>query len=235
LLTEQGSLRADTVAAELGLPLSSVYRYIRALLDFGLVVEDGHEYKPAPAISASSWAGVTRPELISRATPIMNALVGESGETAVLLVRIGTYAICLQQLHPPHHVRVGLRVGEPLPLYAGGAARALLAFAPEEITEAVLSGELDSFTPNTPTRAALERQLESTRRSLITTSRGELAPGYVAIAVPVFANGTAICALGLAGPDSRCNHAWQVRVKPLLLDAGKELGRLLDATQIRPA
>jgi IclR family acetate operon transcriptional repressor len=234
LLIEHGSLRADVIATELKLPLSSVYRYVRTLRDFGLLVEDDHEYRPGPVIDASPWAGVTRAKLVALATPIMNALVEVSGETAVLLVRVGTYAICLHQVHPPHHVRVGLRVGEPLPLYAGAASRALLAFSPDEVVEQVLSSELDPVTPNTPSRRALARQLESARRSLITTSRGELAPGYVAIGVPVFANGSAICALGLAGPDSRCNRAWQLHMKPLLLEAGKELSTLIDAQQIRP-
>jgi DNA-binding IclR family transcriptional regulator len=123
---------------------------------------------------------------------------------------------------------MGLPIGQPLPLHAGATARTLLAFAPSDVVEEVLSGDLEAFTPNTPDREALIRKLDSTRQARVTTSRGEMTPGSSAIAVPIFANKEVIAALCIAGPDSRCNRAWQLQAKPLLCEVGKVLGAVVD-------
>jgi DNA-binding IclR family transcriptional regulator len=228
LVIDHGSLRADEIANELHLPLSSVYRYVRTLREFGLIVEDEGEYKPGHLVDATPWGGVTRVELVRVATPIMTQLAEATGETVCLVVRVNRYAMCIHQIQSTHHLRMGLPIGELLPLHAGATARTLLAFAPQEIVDEVLSGELEMFTSNTPDRAALTRKLESTRQTRVTTSRGEMSLGSVAIAVPILANGAVICALCVAGPDSRCNRAWQVGAKFHLCEAGKALGELVD-------
>lgn len=228
LVAEHGSVRVDRIAKELDLPVSSVYRYLQPLREFGLIVDDGANYKPGPVVSGLSWCGLSKSELVSLATPVMSELRHETEESVALLVRVGSYAFCIHQVESHHHLRLDLPIGEPLPLYGGAASRTLLAFAPDEIVQHVLTSDFELFTPNTPGSSALAVRLESTRQSRVTTSRGELSPGCFAIAVPVFASGVIFCALSVAGPESRCNPAWQVHAKSRLRAAGEALSRLLD-------
>ena len=220
---ETGPARADELAQTAGIPLSTAYRYLRTLRNQGFVVDSGGLVATGPLLAQSSGR-IGRSELASIAAPALKRLAELTDETSVLAVRAGLHAVCVQQVESRHAVRLAFRIGEALPLYAGAGQRTLLAHAPPEVIRAVLEGELEQFTPNTPTAENLAKRLDSTRLSGIATSRGEYSLGGVAIAAPVFCRGQIVCSLTAAGPDTRCGPRWQARTKPILQELGEGLG-----------
>jgi DNA-binding IclR family transcriptional regulator len=216
-LLDAGEARVDELAAAAGLPLSTTYRYLLDLRAAGLVAEDRGRYAAASRLGGG---------LRSLARPTLERLAGETGETALVAIRRGDHALCLDQVESRHATRMAFRVGQRVPLHAGAASRVLLAYAPPEVLADVVS-HLDAITPATPDAAALPRRLATIRATGLVTSRSELVPGAIAIATPVLVDGRCVCSLCLAGPDRRGGAAWQRRAKDLLTGARADLEALL--------
>jgi DNA-binding IclR family transcriptional regulator len=228
-LSQRGEARVDELAAEAGLPLSTAYRYLRRLREEGFAIEDGGVYRCGPLLVDKSEPLGDYGELVAVAAPLMEQLTQATRETVTLAVRVGAgYALCVHQTESPSPSRTAFRIGQRLPLHAGAGERVLLAFAPPEVAQMMLSGELKRYTANTPAPEELRRKLVSTRRSGITTSRSEYVPGALAIAIPVAVGGQVVCSLTVSGPGKRCGAGWQARARPVLVAAGRALGYLLE-------
>jgi DNA-binding IclR family transcriptional regulator len=221
------AVRADALADSLEMPISTVYRYLKTLKDLGLLEENDGVHAIGPTLRNSLPVGISHDVLARVARPVLESLAARTGETALLVVRAGSVGLCIAQVPSRHSIKMTFEVGQVLPLHAGATSRVLLAYAPEELVERVLEGELTRFTDDTPDRAKLERQIRSTRMAGIATSRGEFIDGALAVAVPVFAAGQAVAGLAVAGPAARCGPAWQRDARVALAEAGSELGELL--------
>lgn len=232
-ILEGGPARADELAAAVGLPLSTTYRYLRTLRTSGFITDAGGVFAPGPALDPTAPPSIGRADLVASAAPVLQHLAELTGETAVLVVRVGLHAVCINQVESSHAIRMAFRIGQALPLYAGAGQRTLLAHAPANVIESVLAGELEQFTPNTPTRENLPKRLQSTRLSGIATSRSEFSAGSVAIAAAVFCNGAIVCSLTVAGPDTRCGPRWQSHAKPILRLQAETLGTELETIASR--
>jgi DNA-binding IclR family transcriptional regulator len=223
-IADRGEIRADELSALLGSPVSTVYRYLRTLGSFGFVDRQGSSYRLGPRLIIGSGANVTAEELIRTADPVLRLLEEETGETAIIVRRIGLAAVCLHEIPSKHALRVTIAPGEALTLRSGAFGKALLAFAPEDIQDEVLALE-------PPLRAAdrrrLRRDLDDIVRTGMARSDGEVVSGAVSIAVPIFRQDGIVAAIGVIGPESRCGLAWRSRVAKLLpAAAGSIVGAL---------
>jgi DNA-binding IclR family transcriptional regulator len=136
-IAESGEARADEIAAELGVPLSTVYRYLRALRELDLIEERDRSYVPGWRLLELAGLDVARTRLVELGHAVLRDVTEATGETAVLTVRAGTRALCLRQVESHHPVRMAFRIGQLLPLYAGAGQRMLLAHAPPAVIERV--------------------------------------------------------------------------------------------------
>lgn len=228
-VADHGTIRADALATLLNIPVSTVYRYLRTLHHFGFIDRHNGLYKLSPLVTILPGASVSSESLVRCADPVLRSVVEQTGETALLLTRVGMSAVCLHLVESPKKMRMTFERGEILPLHAGAGQRVLLAYAPPDIIEEFIAMGLKRFTPDTPDEAKLRRQLEQIKNTGIAVSRGEFIPGAVAIAAPVSCQETMIAVLDVAGPATRCDREWQTAVKKLLPEAATALGRKLEA------
>lgn len=227
-VAEGGEIRADQIAEDAGLPLSTVYRYLRTLREMSLVEERDGSYVPGWRLLELSGQHLTHTRLVEVGHLFLRDLREATGETAVLTVRVGTRAVCLRQVESHHPIRMAFRINQLLPLYAGAGQRMLLAHAPAAVIDRVLGQPLRHITPATPDRASIGKDIEQIRRTGFLVSRGELSDGALAVAVPVFANGEIACSLTVAGPASRCTRAWVTHARAALEATSQQLGEILD-------
>jgi DNA-binding IclR family transcriptional regulator len=222
-VADRGEIRADDLANVLEMPLSTAYRYLRTLTEFGFVDRRDGRYRLGPRLLIGTESAVSSEELIRHADPILRMLADETGETAVVTRRVGLSAMCLHQVESMHGLRVVLEPGAMTPLYAGATSRVLLAFAPPEIVDEVVGQGLDAVTSETPSEDELRAALEKVRADGIGVSEGELIAGAVAMASPVFRQDGIVAALGLIGPEARCGLRWRSGARRLLHDATEAL------------
>jgi DNA-binding IclR family transcriptional regulator len=223
---DRGEVRAEALAADLELPVSTVYRYLRDLCAAGFVVQSGGAYHVGDRLGATRGGVPSRTELRRLARPILESLTAATGESSLIVVRSHTQALCLDQVESQHAMRMAFRVGQALPLYAGAASRVLLAYVPDDVLEAVLV-DLEPVTAATPGADDLPRRLRTIRDSGVATSRSEFVEGAVAIAAPVLTGDACVCSLAIAAPAARASAAWQREAKTLLRQACEQLVTLL--------
>jgi DNA-binding IclR family transcriptional regulator len=207
-----GEVSVEELARDLGIPTSTVYRYIKSLRELSLIEESHGSYTPGWRLLDLSGQHLTHTRLAEIGVSVLDSIVEATSETAVLAVRSGLHAICLKQVTSSHSLRYAFKINQLLPLHAGAGQRTLLAFAPEPVIAKVLEQSFPRFTERTPSRAALLEYLKQVRETGYAISRGELSQGAVAIARPVFSGGEIVCSLAVAGPEIRCgSDAWSRR------------------------
>jgi DNA-binding IclR family transcriptional regulator len=226
-VADRGEVRADELSASLDMPLSTVYRYLRTLGEFGFVDRHGGQFRLGPRLFIGTGATVSSERLIGHADAAMRMLTDETGETAILVRRIGLASVCLHQVESDEVLRVAFEPGAMAPLYAGAPGRMLLAFAPTEVLDEVLAEGLLPLTDGTPTEVGLRESLGRIVMTGMATSEGELIDGAIAMAVPLFREDGIVGAVALVGPTFRCDEAWRARAGRLLQEAARTVNAAL--------
>lgn len=225
-IADRGEVRADELSVLLETPVSTVYRYLRTLAGFGFVDRHGAGYRLGPRLLIGTGGTVTAEELIRAADPILHRLVEESGETALIVRRIGMSAVCLHEVPSLHPLRVTIAPATALPLRSGALGTVLLAYAPDEVLEEVL-GEEPAGIPAERDADRLRERLAAILAGGSARSTGEVIPGAVAVAAPILAPDGIVGAIGVIGPEARCGSAWQARVERLVLALARSMASSL--------
>jgi DNA-binding IclR family transcriptional regulator len=135
--------------------------------------------------------------------PFMGDLAEVTRQHVLLAVREGTEATLVERLSSRHATPVQYRIGGRLPLHSTGTGLVLLAFAPREVQEEVLSrplfGEPDRL-PIDP--AALRRTLAEVRRERLAIFRRREVEPLVSVAAPIYGpDDTVIASLATLLPE----------------------------------
>jgi len=226
-VADRGEVRADELGTTLDMPLSTVYRYLRTLGDFGFVDRHGGLFRVGPKLLIGTGANVSSERLIRHADAALRMLVQETGETAIVVRRVGLSSVCLHQVESEAPLRVTVPPGDMRPLYAGALGRVLLAFAPPDVLDEVLAQDLVRITDRTPTEDELRATLGGIVMTGMAISEGELIEGSVAMAVPVFREDGIVGAIAVVGPAFRCDEGWRTRTGRLLQAAGRTINEEL--------
>lgn len=224
-----GGKRVEDVAEALGLPISTTYRYINTLADRGFIAEQGSRYSAGPALVQTARVASRTHRLIDAATPLLRWLVQQTGETALLTVRVQHLALCLDRLESPQPIRLSYEVGSFRPLYAGASGKILLAFSPDAVLDEILDAGIPPESAEAPTAAELRGDIQQIRSDGYTITQGEVDAQATGIAVPVFVGKELTCALSVAGPSFRLAPSTTPAILETLRKAGRYLGEYLSA------
>ncbi|PMB97873.1 IclR family transcriptional regulator [Brevibacterium luteolum] len=230
-VAEGGEVSAQDVSAELGLPLSTTYRYLKTLTDFDLIEKQHGRFVPGWRLSAWSGQDITRTRLIEVGHSFLQGLTNRTGKVSVLTVRAGHNAVCLRQVSPSADTGISFRINQVLPIYRGAGQRVLLAYAPP----AVIEGALRAVSADAADDHALARRqhliadLKDIRGRGVAVSHGELIDSAIAVAAPVRVCGEVICSLAVAGRADRVPANLVKSLTPVLTSAAEELGAELSA------
>jgi DNA-binding IclR family transcriptional regulator len=213
-IADRGEIRVDELSGLLETPVSTIYRYLRTLTEFGFVDRTASGYRLGPRLVIGRGTNVSSEELIRVADPVLQSLATETGETAVITRRIGLAAVCLHEAQSPQPLRVNLAPGTSIPLHRGAFAKVLLAYAPPDILEEFLAQEPKG--PDGPEPKELNKELAAIVAAGVARSEGEFIAGTVTIAVPIIREDGIVAAIGVIGPDERCGFTWRERTGRIL-------------------
>jgi DNA-binding IclR family transcriptional regulator len=216
LLARKGPLGVRAVAQQLDLPVGSVHRLLLEL-DEENVVERNPEgawqlgYRLLE-ITDLQLDGVGFPRL---ARPFCEAIAQATRETVNVNVLSGDACVCIDKVRGGEGMQLDWRIGSRGPLYAGGSAKAILAFLSDVDQVRVANGEKIPFTPNTLTDpSALLQELAGIRARGYSVDDQELVMGVFCVGVPILDRlGRPVGALSISGPTPKAPGA---AVEPLV-------------------
>ena len=179
-----------------------------------------------------SWSNVFLSQLNIRTTalPFMEDLRRTTGETVTLYILEGNDRLCVERMESQHNVRMVTRVGNRLPLYAGSAGKAILAYLPGERQEEYLrSVDLKPLTSQTMVNPhVLRQELMKVHQDGFATSRGEWLLEASGVAAPIFsANGLVAGAMSISGPASRFTPALMSAYAEAVVRVTRQISQLM--------
>src|SRR6266498_1352120 len=132
LAGQPGPVPMERIAAAVGLPRSSTYHLLTAMIDEGFVVhlDEDKRYGLGVAAFETGTAYLRHDPLERLARPLLMQLVAEVGHTAHLGVLHGRELVYLLKEQPPRPVTLVTDVGVRLPATLTASGRALLAELP---------------------------------------------------------------------------------------------------------
>lgn len=120
-------------------------------------------------------------------------------------------------------VRYILEVGSRLPLHAGAAGKAILAYLPQQASEEVT---LESFTERTLTSTeALKVELKQIRTRGWATGDGERIPEAYGTAAPFFINGEVRGSITITMPRHRMENVISENLAACVLSSAAKIKR----------
>lgn len=224
-------LSADQIRAELSLSRSTAYRYVRSLVQAGLLEPANglHRYRLGVRLLELGELVSQRLDLRSGARPFMQELTRKCGETVVLTVRRGHVGVCLDRVESHRLLRLTLDPGTTQPLYCGAPTKILMAYLVPKDQEEIIRRGLKRYTPNTITDPRkLRRRLAEIAQQGWTYSNQEFDLGAGAVAAPVRDyTGEVVAGLSIVGPAERLRGKMVKELIPLVVEYSKRISQAL--------
>jgi DNA-binding IclR family transcriptional regulator len=207
---DEPALTVTQLSVRAGLHTATASRLIHQLEAEGLLTRDAdHRVRIGVRLwELASRAAPTR-GLRETALPFLEDLHAVVGHHAQLAILDGMDVLFVERLSAPDAVINYTRVAGRLPPHVSSSGLVLLANAPGELRERVLSGPLPAYTDKTITDPArLRRVLAEVRQQGFALNPGHVHPQATGVAVPVRdAAGRVVAAVSAIVPNTPAARA----------------------------
>ncbi len=193
------------LSKRVGLHNSTTFHLVRTMVSLGYVrqLKDSKRYRIGRPLFALAANALDEIEMMSLATPVLEALSRETSESAHFSVRMGDAVVVLARTSGPGAFQLSDRVGVVRPAYCTALGKVMLAALTGEQFESYLERtELAAQTRNSITEPErLRREIAEVRRTGVAFDDGEFDPEARCVALPVRDfTGQVVGALGISGP-----------------------------------
>jgi len=245
---ERPQWTVEAAALELGLTLSTAYRYFKSLVEVGLVAADTpRHYTLGPAIIQYDRQMRLRDPLIAAASPVMHRLARTIDPEAVVLLcklyRRQVVCVHKESLGPEDfHGRwergqpISYERGQPMPLHRGAPSKAILAHMKSRAVRAVYDADPEAMRSVGlgDNWADVKRNLRELRAQRAIVTKGELPGGMQGVAAPILSQGAVIGSLSIVLPRGAPAMSTE-SVMNVLAQAAREIeGELVPTQAIKP-
>src|SRR6516164_3674389 len=209
------------LSKRVGLHNSTTFHLVRTMVSLGYIrqIKDSKRYRIGRPLFALAASALDEMEMVSMATPVLDDLARETGESSHFAARMGDTVVVMARTLGPSAFQLAERVGVVRPAYCTALGKIILAaLRPDQFERYLERVELKPLTPNTITEPArLRREIDEVRKAGIAFDDGEF-DGEVrcaAMAIRDF-SGQVVGAIGISGPVWRLSiQALQSRSRPL--------------------
>jgi DNA-binding IclR family transcriptional regulator len=229
---EHRSMTLTDLARRADLPLTTAYRLVGELVDWGALVRRGSgEYVVGRRLWDLGLLAPVQTGLRQVASPFLHDLYAATLATVHLAVRDGTSVLYVDRLSGHVSVPVVSDVGSRLPMHSTGVGKVLLAHAPDDVRAWVFAN-LTRITPYTVTQPGrLRADLRRVLRDGYAQTSEEMSLGACSVAVPIRApDGPVVAALGMVVPSLGRDRP---RLVAALQVAAQGIGRSLPLSESR--
>lgn len=190
LSRQRGPIAASTIATQLGLPRSTVYHLLGAMLEHRFVVHLRGERRWGLGTAAFELAGgYARQEPLARVGhQVVADLVDQVGESAHLAVMSGRDVLYIVDERAPRRPVLVADVGVRLPAHLTASGRAMLAVMPQKQVRALFP-DASSFADRTGRGPKQPRELravlDAIRSGALASENGEVSIGMRSVGIAV--------------------------------------------------
>ena len=220
-----------------GLHNSTTFHLAKTMVSLGYMRQerDSKRYRVGRPLFALAASALDEIEMVNLATPILEDLSRESGESGHFAVRMGDSVVVIARTSGAGAFQLTDRVGVVRPAHCTALGKIILAsLRPDQLKRFLERVDLKPSTKKSITDpSALLREITEIRRDAIAFDDGEFNAEVRCVAVPVYNfTGEVIGALGISGPIWRMtDQVLQSRAK-LVQTAAKRLSAEFGARDI---
>jgi DNA-binding IclR family transcriptional regulator len=206
---------------------STTFHLARTLVSLGYLRQekDSKRYRIGRPLFALAASALDEIEMVNVATPVLEDLSRETGESSHFAVRMGDAIVVIARTSGAGAFQLTDRVGVVRPAHCTALGKIILAsLRPDQLQRFLARVELKPSTDKSITDVkVLLREIEDIRTTGIAFDDGEFNAEVRCIAVPVLDfTGQVIGALGISGPIWRMsNQAMQAHAKAVRLAANR--------------
>jgi DNA-binding IclR family transcriptional regulator len=186
-----------------GLPRSTTHRTADKMIRLGWLEKPAERYRIGNRLFEIASLAPIRLELREAVLPFLQDLHQATTNTVQLGVLDGTQVLVVEKISGHRSMPMLSQVGGMIPAYCSALGRAILAYSPPAVIDAVLAGPLPARAPRTLTsRVAILRELTAVPERGWATEREEGNIGVSCVAAPIFGPlGDVVAALSVTGPS----------------------------------
>ena len=222
---------AEDIGGALGMPVSTTYRHIRALVDAGLLDPvSGGGYALGPGFIRYDRVLRQSDPLLRVAEPIMKTLLQRTSRqaTVILCRRFRDCVMCVHEVrgdrpHPPTSYERGVA----MPMFLGATSKAILAHLPDRTLKNVYLANEETIRRTLKVKdwKGFKDQFRAIRRSGYALTDSEIAKGRIGLAAPIFRGSQVVCAISLVALPSEAERTRIERYIPLVVGAAAEISK----------
>ncbi len=219
LASQPDPVSLDRITRAVGLPRSTAYHLINAMIEEGFVVHLPDEHRYGLGVAAFEvGSGFSRQAPLQRiARRLLATLVDRVGQSAHLAVLHGRDVLYVLEERAPGRPPLVTDVGVRLPAHLTASGRAILAALPANQVRALYpdkSAFVDRHDRGPTSPSALRTLLTETRARGYASEDGEVTPGFASVAsVVIDHNAQPIAGVAVTFPSARSGAADAVDVE----------------------
>ena len=202
-----------------GLHNSTTFHLVKTMVALGYIRQekDSKRYRVGRPLFALAASALDEIEMVNLATPVLEDLARQTGESSHFAVRMGDTIVVIARTSGPGAFQLADRVGVVRPAHCTALGKAILAsLQPDQLLRLLKRTGLKPSTEKSITETAvLLREIDEIRRTGVAYDDGEFNVEVRCLAVPVNDfTGKAVGAIGISGPVWRLSQqAMKSRVK----------------------
>jgi len=207
------------LSKRVGLHNSTTFHLAKTMVALGYIRQEreSKRYRVGRPLFALAASSLDEIEMVNLATPVLEDLSRDTGESSHFAVRMGDAVVVIARTSGPGAFQLTDRVGVVRPAHCTALGKVILAaLRPDQLERFLARIELKPSTEKSITEIpALLREIEEVRRAGIAFDDGEFNLEVRCVAVPVRDfTGQIVGALGISGPIWRLSlQALQSRAK----------------------
>ncbi|EON73245.1 IclR family transcriptional regulator [Lysinibacillus sphaericus] len=181
--TTENSLSISELATKVDLPLSTLHRILKAMIQQGMIEQDEQtkHYRLGTIWMEFGLQVYDTMDYISKIRPELERLAREVEQSVYLSKPAGTDTIIIERIDSAANpIRIYDQLGIRIPMHIGAANKAILASMPTSQASEIIS----QLVPNDDI-ADFNTQLEQIRKQGFSISHGERTAGTSSVAVAV--------------------------------------------------
>ena len=179
----------EDLMKELGYSRPTLYRYLKILKEAGFLMSTRNAAVTlGPKVVELDYLTRKSDPLVQSALPHLRALTETHSCTAMLLRWYGNKILCVASESSTKNPVSSYPRGRPMPLGRGAIARSIMAFLPKRQLVPLIERNLTDLRSVGlgATTQEVQTSLKKVRKAGVAVAYGEVTPGAVGIAAPVF-------------------------------------------------